>query len=51
MGKSKQIEIKNWTYYFRNDIINIEEFDSNLLQIVKKLFKDIDIYYIEYIII
>ena len=51
MGKSKQIETKNWTYYFRNDIINIEEFDSNLLQIVKKLFKDIDIYYIEYIII
>ena len=27
MGKLKQIEIKNWTYYFRNDIINIEEYD------------------------
>ena len=33
MGKRKQIEMKNRTYYFRNDKINIEEFDSNLLQI------------------
>ena len=46
MGKFKQIEIKNRTYYFHNDIINIEEFDSNLLKIYKKSYKDIDIYYI-----
>ena len=51
MGKVKQIEIKNRTYYFYNDIINIEEFDSNLLKIDKKSYKDIDIYYIEYIAI
>ena len=51
MGKVKQIEIKNWTYYFYNDIINIEEFDSNLLKIDKKSYKDIDIYYIGYITI
>ena len=38
MGKVKQIEIKNRTYYFYNDIINIEEFDSNFkLNIDKKL--------------
>ena len=49
MGKVKQIEVKNQTYYFYNDIINIDEFDSNLLKIDKKSYKDIDIYYIGYI--
>ena len=44
MGKIKQIEIKNWTSYFYNDIINIEEFDSNLLKVDKKSDKDINIY-------
>ena len=51
MGKVKQIEIKNRTYYFYNDIINIEEFNSSLLKIDKKSYKDIDIYYIGYITI
>ena len=46
MGNVKQIEIKNRTYHFYNDIINIEELDSNLLKIDKKSYKDIDIYYI-----
>ena len=32
-------------------MINIEEFDSKLLKMDKKLYKGIDIYYIEYIII
>ena len=49
--KIKQIEIKNRTYYFYNDIINIEEFDLNLLKIDKKSYKDTDIYYIGYITI
>ena len=51
MENIKQINIKNRTYYFHNDIINIEEFDSNLLKIDKKSYKDIDIYYIGYITI
>ena len=51
MGNIKQINIKNRTYHFLNDIINIEEFDSNLLKIDKKSYKDIDIYYIGYITI
>ena len=51
MGKIKQIEIKNRIYYFYNDIINVEEFDSNLLNIDKLSYKDIDIYYIGYITI
>ena len=49
MEKVKQIEIKNRTYYFYNDITNIEEFNSSLLKIDKISYKDIDIYYIGYI--
>ena len=49
MGKVKQVATKNWTYYFYNDIINIEEFNSNLLKIDKKSYKNIDIFYIGYI--
>ena len=51
MIKVKQIEIKNRTYYFYNNIINIEEFKSSLLKIDKKSYKDIDMYYIVYITI
>ena len=36
MGVVKQIDIKNRTYYFYSDMINIEKFDSNLLKIDKK---------------
>ena len=45
MRKIKEIEIKNRTIYFYNDIINIDKFDSNLLKIDKKLCKDNDIYH------
>ena len=48
MGQVKEINIKNRTYYFFNDIIKTEEFDSNLLNIDKKSYKDIDPYYIWY---
>ena len=51
MGAVKQIDIKNRTYYFYNDMINIKKFDSNLLKIDKKSYKDIGIYNIEYITI
>ena len=36
MGNIKQINIKNRTYYFYNDMINVENFDPNLLKIDKK---------------
>ena len=49
MGKVKKLNIKNQTYYYFNDIINIKDFHSNLLRIDKKQYKDIDIYYIGYI--
>ena len=47
----KQIDIKNRTQYFYNDMINIKKFDSNLLKIDKKSYKDISIYNIGYITI
>ena len=43
--------VLNRTYYFYYDIINIEEFDFNLLKIDKKSYKDIEIYYTGYITI
>ena len=48
MGKVKQINIKNRTYYFYNDIIDIKTFESKLLKIFKKSFKDIGICSIGY---
>ena len=51
MGKVKQIDIKNQTYYFYNDMINIKNFDPILLKICRKSYKDIGIYNIGYIAI
>ena len=51
MVNIKPINIKNRRYYFFNDMINLEDFDSNLLKIDKKSYKNIDIYYIGYITI
>ena len=50
MGLVKEINIKS-AYYFFDDMVNIEDFHTNLLEIDKKLHKDIDIYYIGYIMI
>ena len=43
MGTVKQINIKNRSYYFYNDIIDLEDFDSSLLKLDKKSYKDIGI--------
>ena len=48
-GRSK-INIKNWTYYFYKDIIDLKKFDAWLLKIDKKSFKGIGIYNIGYIV-
>ena len=48
MGNIKQINIKNHTYYFFNDMIDIKDFDSNLLKTEKKSYKNIGIYNIRY---
>ena len=50
MGQVKKINIKSANHYFE-DMVNIEDFHSNLLKIDKKSYKDIDIYDIGYIII
>ena len=44
MGVVQQIDIKNPTYYFYNDIINIKSFDPILLKIDRKSYKDIGIH-------
>ena len=51
MGTIRQININNRTYYFYNDIIDLENFDSSLLKLDKKSYKDIGIYNIGYITI
>ena len=49
MGTTKQINIKNRTYYFYNDIVDLENFDARLLKTDKKSYKDIDIFNIGYV--
>ena len=49
MGEVKQINIKNRTYYFYNDMINIKNFDPVSLKINRKSYKYIGIYNIGYI--
>ena len=51
MGSLKQIMIKNRTYHFYNDIIDIKTFDSNMLKLGKKSYKNLDIYNIGYVTI
>ena len=63
MGTIKQTDIKNRTYYFYNNMINIKKFDARLLKIDKRSYnarllkidkrsyKDIGIYDIGYITI
>ena len=51
MRKVTDLNIKNKTYYFVNDMINIKDFQSNLLTIDKKPRKDFDIFYAGYITI
>ena len=49
MGKIRQINIKNRTYYFYNDQINLKDFDASFLKVDKRDYKEIDIYYIGYV--
>ena len=46
MGNIKEINIKNRSYYFFDDMINIEDFDPSLLKLDRKCYKNINIYYI-----
>ena len=49
MGRIKEINIKNRTYYFYNDINDIKTFDSNMWNLDKKSYKNLDIYNTGYV--
>ena len=49
MVTTNRLNIKNRTYYFPDDLINLKSFDPSLLKLDKKSPMDISIYYIEYI--
>ena len=51
MTEVKKINIKSAYHHHVKDMVNIEDFYSNLLNIKKKSYKDFDIYYIGYIMI
>ena len=46
--KVKEINIKNRTCYFSNDVIDVENFDPNNIKIDEKSYKNVLIYYIGY---
>ena len=50
-NKVKEIDIKNQTYYFFDDIINVKNFDWNNVKIDEKSYKNILISYIVYVTI
>ena len=47
--KVKDIDIKSRTYYFFNDIININRFHPDKIKLDEKSYKNIFIYYIRYV--
>ena len=46
---TKQLNIKNRSYYFYNDLINVLNFEANNLKLDKKIWKDLDISFIGYV--
>ena len=50
-NRFKDRDIKNYTYYFFNDIINVRNFDRNKIKAEEKSYKNILIYYIRYVTI
>ena len=49
--KLNKLILKNRTYYFYNDQLDLKDFDATLFKIDKKDYNDIDIYYIGYVTI
>ena len=45
-NKVSDVDIKNCTYYFFNDIIKIKTFDTNNIKIDEKSYKNILTFYI-----
>ena len=49
MVTTKKLNIKNRTYYFYDDLINLKDFDPKLLKLDRKSSMGISIYYIGYV--
>ena len=45
----KDINIKNHTYYYFDDVINIKDFDPSNIKIDEQSYENIFIYYIGYV--
>ena len=50
-NKAKDISIKSHTYYLFDNIIKTKNFDPNNIKIDETFYKNILIYYIEYVTI
>ena len=50
-NKVKEIDIKNQTYHFFDDIVNVKNFDLDNIKIDEKSYKIILIYCIGYVMI
>ena len=49
MVTTKQLNIKNRTLHFWNDLVNLKDFNPQLLKLDKKSSMNISIYYIGYV--
>ena len=49
MGKVKQINIKNRSYDFYNDQIDLKDIDARLLKVDQNNYEEIGIYYTGYV--
>ena len=49
MTTTRQMNIKNRTYYFYNDLINIKDFDTKSLKLDKKTSMGLNICLIGYV--
>ena len=48
MNGVREIDIKSFTYYFLDDMINVKKFNPKKIKIDKESYKNI-IYYIDYV--
>ena len=49
MVTTKQLNNKNRTYYSYNGLINLKDFNPNILKLDKKSFNYISMYYLRYL--
>ena len=45
---TKEMNMKNRTYYYYNDVVDLDEFDKSKIKVDKKDFNNSDIYYLAY---